>query len=217
MSESDAPPLIPASELRPDELALRILYARLATVQVAAGNHQQRRHLAQARYRTTAGLVALGWRVPEIAVAAGTSNTKVQYWLRCGRQLDHCGLSLPPPLRTSQAVDSQLLGVPEVARRLRVNESTIRRWIKDGLLPARRPSGDRHARWVIEEATLNELGLDGPLLTVQEVAEQYNVSPLTIRLWIHAGRLQGRRVPGTTLMRVPQAALTALRPAREAR
>lgn len=56
-----------------------------------------------------------------------------------------------------------MITVPEAARRLRRNPETIRRWIREGKLPARK-IGTQH---VIEEEDLDALRSDG-LLPVPE-------------------------------------------------
>jgi excisionase family DNA binding protein len=52
-----------------------------------------------------------------------------------------------------------MLTVPEAARRTRRNPETIRRWIREGKLPARKVG----AQHVIEEADLDGLLADGVL------------------------------------------------------
>ena len=54
--------------------------------------------------------------------------------------------------------EEELLTVQEVARRLRVNEATVRRWIKDGALEAiKLPHNGKREIYRIRQATLNSI------------------------------------------------------------
>ena len=57
-----------------------------------------------------------------------------------------------------------MLTVPEAARRVGRKPETIRRWIREGRLPARK-IGTQH---VIEEGDLREASADGDMLPVPE-------------------------------------------------
>ncbi len=57
-----------------------------------------------------------------------------------------------------------MLTVPEAARRVGRKPETIRRWIREGRLPARK-IGTQH---VIEEGDLREVSADGDMLPVPE-------------------------------------------------
>ena len=54
--------------------------------------------------------------------------------------------------------EEELLTVQEVARRLRVNEATVRRWIKDGALEAiKLPHNGKREIYRIRQSTLNSI------------------------------------------------------------
>jgi excisionase family DNA binding protein len=131
-----------------------------------------------------------GWRVPEIADALGVARHRVRYWKDRGRQLGSDGLSVPFPSMEPRADPHPgRLTVADVADCLRVDLATVRRWIKDGTLPAIRASRADHASWLIEASWLRELGVEGGTITVQEMAQREGVHPMTVREWIKSGRL----------------------------
>jgi excisionase family DNA binding protein len=53
--------------------------------------------------------------------------------------------------------DRQLLTVSEVARRLRVDSTTVRRWIKEGALDAILLPGKQNKKYRIDQETLDGL------------------------------------------------------------
>ncbi len=54
--------------------------------------------------------------------------------------------------------EEELLTVQEVARRLRVNEATVRRWIKTGALEAiKLPHNGKREIYRIRQSTLNSI------------------------------------------------------------
>ena len=49
----------------------------------------------------------------------------------------------------------ELLTVPEVAAMLRLNEQTVRRWLRDGTLPGFRFGQNRKAGWRVRRSELD--------------------------------------------------------------
>lgn len=49
-------------------------------------------------------------------------------------------------------MDEELLTVPEVAAMLRLNEQTVRKWLRDGTLPGYRLGSNRKAGWRIRRS-----------------------------------------------------------------
>ncbi len=65
---------------------------------------------------------------------------------------------------TAMAEEEELLTVREVARRLRVDDTTVRRWIKSGALEAvTLPHRGKRQAYRIKKSTLDKL-LKGPQL-----------------------------------------------------
>lgn len=187
-----------------DELHLRLIFQRIAELRSAAVTLVQLQQANAVRNRVAAGLVRRGWRVPEIAAAIGKTYRQVRHWYEQGRALDANGLSLPyPPAEQKNGLSPSRLTVPAVARRLRVNEATIRRWINDGYLLATRTSDASHGRWAIEAAELERLGIPEVTMTVQEAARRYRVHPLTVRVWISQGDVPAVAVHPGGVLRIP--------------
>jgi excisionase family DNA binding protein len=187
-----------------DELHLRLIYRRIAELGSVAANLSQRRQAIAVRNRVTAELVRRGWRVPEIAAALGASYRQVRHWYEEGRTLPVGGLSLPDPAPGQRnRLGPGRLTIHEVARRLRVNHTTIRRWIKDGYLPAARTSAAPQGQWAIEAEALEQLGVPESTATVQEVARQHRVHPMTVREWISRGYLTAVAIRPGGVLRLP--------------
>lgn len=94
-------------------------------------------------------------------------------------------------------VDQRWMITGEVADRMGVSRSTVRRWLKDDRL-----SGNRIGkRWLV-------LRPISPELTVKEAAQLLRAHPDTVRRWLAEGRLPGRRVGKQ--WRIPQADVIAL-------
>jgi excisionase family DNA binding protein len=188
----------------PDELHLRLIYRRISVLHSAATSQHQQRQVIAVRNRVTAELVCRGWRVPEIAAALGKTYRQVRHWYEEGRTQPAGGLVLPYPAPgTRNGLGPGRLTIPEVARRLRVDHATIRRWIKDGYLPAERTSAAPQGRWAIEAETLERLGVPEVTATVQEVARQHQVHPMTVREWISKGYLPAVAVRPGGALRLP--------------
>jgi excisionase family DNA binding protein len=188
----------------PDELHLRLIYRRIAEVHSAAISQPQQRQVTAVRNRVTAELVRRGWRVPEVAAALGKTYRQVRHWYEEGRTQPAGGLALPPPAPgTQNGLGPGRLTIPEVAKRLRVDHATIRRWIKDGHLPAERTSAAPQGQWAIESETLERLGIPEVTATLQEVARQHKVHPMTVREWISKGYLPAVAVVPGGVLRLP--------------
>lgn len=58
--------------------------------------------------------------------------------------------------------NDRLLTVPEVAERLRVNDETVRRWVRTGRLKAVMPGGRKAGYRIAESAVREMLGGNSP-------------------------------------------------------
>jgi transposase len=157
-----------------DELHLRLLYRRIAELAAAAVSLEQQRQAIAVRNRVTAELGRRGWRVPEIAAALGASNHRVRHWHDQGRKLEVGGLSLPYPSAGEPAsFGPSRLSVTQVAERLQVDGSTVRRWIKHGRLPAARASTAKRGPWVVEVDDLKRLGAGRASVITRRTAQRH--------------------------------------------
>jgi excisionase family DNA binding protein len=187
-----------------DELHLRLIYRQIFGLRAAAVNLVQVRQANATRNRVTAELVRRGWRVPEIAAALGKTYRQVRHWYEEGRVSSADGLSLPyPSPGRHNGLAAGRLTIPEVAGRLRVHEATIRRWIKQGYLPAERTSAAPQGRWAIESEALERLGIPEVTATVHEVARRHHVHPMTVREWISRGYMTAVAVAPGGVLRLP--------------
>src|SRR6266581_3961619 len=69
-------------------------------------------------------------------------------------------LRLPGQVKSKEEriMDDELLKVSEVAKQLRVDDTTVRRWIKDGVLQAiTLPSPGKRKKYRIKQQTLNSI------------------------------------------------------------
>lgn len=92
--------------------------------------------------------------------------------------------------------------IQEAAKIAELSASTITRWVRRGLLPARRLAGQRQ-RW-IRETDLQEAirkwkeisrGRDPTSVSPNEAAKVLNVTGEAVKQWIYAGDLKATKLP----------------------
>lgn len=102
--------------------------------------------------------------------------------------------------------DTSSLSPQEAAALAGVSAETIRRWIDDALLPARR---DERGALRIDRAQLQQFlrsrGPEQRMLTIRDVAERENVSVNTVRRWIKSGKLPATQLRDEEAMLSDQA------------
>jgi excisionase family DNA binding protein len=99
--------------------------------------------------------------------------------------------------------DETVLTTNEIAEWLRIDISTLRRWIKQGKLPAMSFPGEHRERYRVLESDLEQfLGmLDGipwqeKLLSLPEITQGMTVNLTTIQRWVKQGELPAIIFPG---------------------
>lgn len=103
--------------------------------------------------------------------------------------------------------DDELMTVAQVAELLKINQETVRNFIRAGTLAATRVGRNVRVRHADVEAMTG--GVE--LLTVAEVAEALKLNQQTIRNWIDQGRLPAVRI-GQRRVRIRRTDLDAIGP-----
>lgn len=86
------------------------------------------------------------------------------------------------------------LTIRAAAEKLGVSTQTVRNYIDRGILPATLTGPDDGRLVRIDPKSLDQLLAPEGSLTVQQVAEQLNVSPNTVWSWIREGKLTPHRL-----------------------
>lgn len=81
--------------------------------------------------------------------------------------------------------EHQWLTTAEIAARMQVSPSTVRRWLQEDRLHGARIG----KRWLIPDPARSEL-------TVEQAARMLRAHPDTVRRWLTSGRLTGTRRGG---------------------
>lgn len=107
--------------------------------------------------------------------------------------------SQPETILAHDARPSSAHTTAETARRLELSRERVRQLLEQGMLAGFRIEGQPRGRYV--DLSGEGAENDRVLVTVQEAARRFGVTPATIRAWIESGRLEGFQVEG------PQAGL----------
>lgn len=179
-----------------DVADLRRSFAVYQWLLTVASTAEQLRQVRGARARLTSALIASGWRPKPLADAVGTSCDNVVRWHRHARKFEFDSAGLPPippppapPVHSGWTVD-------EIATHLRVDTTSVRRWIHSGWLQGSREGVGSRSAWRVEPVVLERLGVLEPLLTSAEYAEKVGVTARQVRVWVKQGRLSVIRLGG---------------------
>jgi excisionase family DNA binding protein len=90
---------------------------------------------------------------------------------------------------------SEQLRVDQIAAELKVGEQAVRKWIRDGELPATRVG----RAWRVRREDLDEMigpREDADLIKADAIAKELQVTAQTVRNWIKGGELPAIRIKG---------------------
>jgi excisionase family DNA binding protein len=91
-----------------------------------------------------------------------------------------------------QIGDIKLYSVKDLNRDLGINERTIRRWLREGVIKGRKIGKE----WYITEDNLRRYLSGGMTATVNDIHEILGVNSKKLRRWLREGKLEGHKIEG---------------------